>query len=407
MAKAKLYLDRQKTNGLYPIKVRVSHQNDRKYYSTGRDLSKEDCSHVMEAIKGERNLRRSDVIEIKNDLEGQLDKAKEAIRKLENRFSFSRYEEIVNSGKKDGDIGSLFDEYIKQLKDEGRLGTAASFNNAKVSLLRFNSRLSIFDVTREFLKKYQRYMVADKKTETTVGIYLRSLRVIFNNAIDDGVTDRPSYPFGHGKKKYQIPEPKRRKLALEGEDLLKLWNYEPLNEAESQAKDFWFISYLGNGLNFKDIALLRQSNIKGNEIIFIREKTKGKKQTELSISITDRLTECISKRRIHKIGKDPFVFDIINENDSLENQFKKVKRFIKTTNIYLKRIGETLKLPIPLTSTVSRHSYATIAKRSGISIEAISEALGHGDSKTTKNYLDSFPTDQRRQMAEKTASFGL
>jgi integrase len=42
---------------------------------------------------------------------------------------------------------------------------------------------------------------------------------------------------------------------------------------------------------------------------------------------------------------------------------------------------------------VSRHSWATIAKRSGISTAVISEGLGHESEETTQVYLDSFEND--------------
>ena len=38
----------------------------------------------------------------------------------------------------------------------------------------------------------------------------------------------------------------------------------------------------------------------------------------------------------------------------------------------------------------ARHSWATIAKKSGAPTARISEGLGHRDEKTTRIYLDSF-----------------
>ena len=63
-------------------------------------------------------------------------------------------------------------------------------------------------------------------------------------------------------------------------------------------------------------------------------------------------------------------------------------------NKYLKRIGEELNLPIPLTTYVARHSYATVLKRSGVTTSIISESLGHSTERITQVYLDSFGNDQ-------------
>ena len=47
-----------------------------------------------------------------------------------------------------------------------------------------------------------------------------------------------------------------------------------------------------------------------------------------------------------------------------------------------------------LTSYVSRHSWATIAKKSVIEIGIISDALGHNDISITRTYLDCFGNEE-------------
>ena len=45
-------------------------------------------------------------------------------------------------------------------------------------------------------------------------------------------------------------------------------------------------------------------------------------------------------------------------------------------------------------SHTARHTYATVLKRSGVSVALISESLGHSDLSTTQIYLDSFENSQ-------------
>ena len=66
---------------------------------------------------------------------------------------------------------------------------------------------------------------------------------------------------------------------------------------------------------------------------------------------------------------------------------------MRNQNRRLKEIEKKLNLSIPLTSYVARHSWATIAKRSGIPTAVISEGLGHTTEKTTQIYLASFEND--------------
>jgi site-specific recombinase XerD len=53
----------------------------------------------------------------------------------------------------------------------------------------------------------------------------------------------------------------------------------------------------------------------------------------------------------------------------------------------LKRISDLLGLDKSLSSYVSRHSWATLALRKGISVEVISESMGHENETTTRIYL--------------------
>jgi integrase/recombinase XerD len=58
-------------------------------------------------------------------------------------------------------------------------------------------------------------VIADGKSITTVGIYNRTLRAIFNDAIAEEVISRENYyPFGN--RKYKIPASRNVKKALSG-----------------------------------------------------------------------------------------------------------------------------------------------------------------------------------------------
>ena len=62
---------------------------------------------------------------------------------------------------------------------------------------------------------------------------------------------------------------------------------------------------------------------------------------------------------------------------------------LRNHNKRLKRISEILEIEKSLSSYVSRHSRATIALRKGVSIEVISESMGHENETTTRIYLAS------------------
>ena len=53
----------------------------------------------------------------------------------------------------------------------------------------------------------------------------------------------------------------------------------------------------------------------------------------------------------------------------------------------LKEIASLAGIKIPLTTYVARHSFATILKDKGTSVEKISELMGHSNVNVTMTYL--------------------
>lgn len=58
-----------------------------------------------------------------------------------------------------------------------------------------------------------------------------------------------------------------------------------------------------------------------------------------------------------------------------------------------------------LSTMAARHSFSTQLKRTGISVEAIRELLGHKNLKTTMNYLDSFEDEPKARQVENLLPF--
>ncbi|MFQ8806089.1 MAG: tyrosine-type recombinase/integrase [Alistipes indistinctus] len=96
-------------------------------------------------------------------------------------------------------------------------------------------------------------------------------------------------------------------------------------------------------------------------------------------------------RRYHTNGALFFYFLLLSDFHKTEQQQRnRLHKVLSNVNKRLKRIGKELEIPIDLTTYVSRHSYATVLKRSGVSTSIICESLGHSSEKVTQYYLDSF-----------------
>ena len=167
----------------------------------------------------------------KNFIHGLIKKAYDIILSLKT-FSFESFDALFYLKKaiKQKDVSYYYNLAIEGYRRNEQIGTALNYEFSLRSLLEFNNNkpLNFTDITPQWLKDYEKYMieVEDKEkkkkrnSKTTVGIYLRPLRAIFNNAIFDKVISMDFYPFG--KRRYAIPAPKGVKKALPEEQLMTL-----------------------------------------------------------------------------------------------------------------------------------------------------------------------------------------
>ena len=267
-------------------------------------------------------------------------------------------------------------------------------------------KLLVWNITVDWLKEYEKWMTKNGRSSTTTGMYLRSLRTIVNIAIEDGSLDKDEYPFG--KRKYLIPSGRNTKKALKLTGIKKIVEYQPANVYEERSKDFWLFIYLCNGINVTDIARLKNKNVNGNKITFVRAKTLNtskQDQSVISVPINNEIKRIIDRWGNKSNNPDDFVFNFISKEDNPEKQFNKIKYATKKINKFMKKLGESLGIEIKLTSYSARHSFATVLKRSGAPVEFISESLGHKDLKTTENYLDSFEDDVKEAYQKKLLDF--
>jgi integrase len=428
-----------KKSDKYPVKLRVIFNRVTEYYQTIFDLSKEEWDKLPAS-------RISNELQTVRDKLKEIQRESEAVIKDLEPFSFSEFEKIfiqshqhfrqrknkvelviqnsngfdyslfhkkfpllLKNDSKPGIISFSYQIYIKKLLRDGRISSAISYHCSYVSLNKFKGDVPFTDITPSYLTEYENRLKSQQISRTTIGIYLRPLRAIFNEAIEDGIIKREKcYPFG--KRKYRIPSSKNVKKALELSDIQKIYSYQcnPHLPGEQQAKDYWLFSYFGNGMNPKDIANLKFKNIDGDYITFERSKTEHSLRSDpkpITIFLTDDMKEIIERCSNKNKSPNNYLFPILEHGLSPLRQYELIQNFVGFINGRMKRIFKNLGIDKKATTYVARHTFSTVLKRSGASTVFIQEALGHTDLKTTENYLDSFDRDIKKEFAQRLTSF--
>ena len=389
-----LTLDTRKPTrkGDYPAKVRVTYRRERKYYPTGKYLMPEEWDRLAES-------KTRALVELREELSASFEYVRSMVQELLTGGGFSL--EALNTRLKRADVETLNDLFrskIEALRADGNVGNMLVYDNVLKGVERFaGGQIALERVTVEWLRRYNRFLIGEEKSATTMGIHFRTIRAIVNQAKREGLIREADYPFGRGK--FEIQEGEGRKMALTLDQIRQIARYDNGSEATSRYRDYWLFLYLCNGINVADFVKLRYRNIVDGELCFVRQKTERttKVRKEIRVAVTEPMQRIIDRRGSPQ-APDAFIFPVLSGDEDALTRKHKTQYLTRAINLHMGRIGKELGFGSISTYT-ARHSYATVLKRSGANIAYISESLGHSDLKTTENYLASFEKEERQKNA--------
>ena len=219
------YKSKTLSNGEHPLMIRICKDGKKKYVSLGVSVKTEHWNFEKNVPKSNCPNREHINILIAN-------KKKE-------------YEtEIV----KPKTVEEAFNEYLRLLQEENRRGYMLSVKQVYNSLIKYNKYLNIHftDIDVAWLKKYETWLRNSGLAENTIGIRFRTLRTIYNYAIQEDMVKAEHYPF----KKYKVSKLNQEtaKRALSKEDINRVLQYQTDNRFMRLPIDlFAFTYYMGVG----------------------------------------------------------------------------------------------------------------------------------------------------------------
>ncbi len=394
----------------FPVKLRVTYNRNCKYYTLRHPKNNESIylsEKNFEKTMGERP--REEYKKLRLVLNAHEEKAVKDIETLPV-FTFEKFErKYYDESNENTDIIAALKNKAAKLRNEGRISTAVAYECSLNSLQKFTGKnyLEFEKADVHFFNEYEKWMLKNGNSNTTISMYVRSVRTIFNECDRSGIIKQGLYPFG--KDKYVIPGGRNIKKALTVQEVGLIANY-PVKENTSphRYRDYWLFSYLCNGINVKDIAHLKYSNIDGEVITFVRAKTQRENkanQRPITLIITKEIGKIIDKWGNKPGTPNTYIFPILENELTPEQVYNRIQQATKLINKYVGEIAETIGIANKVTSYTARHSFATVLKRTGASLEFISESLGHSNLATTENYLADFEIEEKRKWAEKLTQF--
>jgi len=259
----------------------------------------------------------------------------------------------------------------------------------------FKPGATVFDVTPEFCREFEKSKLDSGSSPAAISSWFRNLRRIINyySKVKKIIPKFYDYPFFEGG--YQIKSYMPSKLVLSNTEIKAVVDFKDFENSEQEyALDIWLMLYRLNGINFCDLLRMRWTDIKGNCLVFFRRKTElttVKNVKQIRAPLIPGALELIEKIGVKS---SPFILEQLQENYSEKTLVNKSDKLRKIINKDLRFMTSKLNLSVPLTLETARDCYATCLKRSGKSIERISEMFGHSSTLVTRHYLGGMNLDE-------------
>jgi integrase len=287
--------------------------------------------------------------------------------------------EILRDRHPANDFYALIDRRIDQLRKAGNR-YADMFNTTKNAVQAYypSAILPLDSITYTFLTKLEEYWRDKRELEdSTISIYMRCLRTIWNHARKSGMVEIAANPFLN----YEIPQGQSREnMVLTPEEMATIVKAEIKEPLMRWCRDMYCLMFCLVGVNPKDI--FHATKINRGRLFYTRSKGKRKYSVK------------IPPQAMYIIKRYPGMEHLVNAMDRYSHHLGAIKRINKK----LQALAEELKIEKHITIYTCRHSWSAYARYLGISKWDIAAALGHTPIELPKvtEFYDHIEEEQRR-----------
>jgi integrase len=400
MGTVNLVLDKrvEKSGGKYNLSIRVCYQGKTMFIPLSK-LSEDEHERIIV-----KKSMKPEHINFRTELNGYVEKAEKVMGRIQH-FTPARFRKQYKDelGKKEVSNDSLllkdlFQRYIDQ--NITKVKTREHYINAGRAFEYYQPGISIWDITPQFLREFQRDRLK-VNSQPTIDGYNRDLRAVINYFTDREKIIPQSYEYPFGKGKYIIGDNTPKKLVLREDEIEKVVRYNDFkSERQKYALTVWKTLYYAGGMNIADLTALTEKQVQKLQMEYIRIKTQDSKSKnkQITVPMNDRLAGLLDElRKFRKTKIDGIRFQedsntimgLLPEAYSEQRHKNMLRRLRVVMKEELKTISEELGLSVQLQMKSARDCFGTTLFRAGESLEVIGYFLGHSSVLTTARYIGS------------------
>ncbi len=397
--KAEVLKSKQKSDGTYNVKIRMTYNREVKRLATNIFVRQEDLTKSFK-LKNPKFIQEADAIvrhyqEISAKL--QLD--------INNYTLGDIMAHLKGEQRKSQEID--FIQFSREWIASATIKGVENYTSAINAFMKFlgTDKLNIHQLTISVLHGFMDYLIKKREekirmlqkqgkripSNRIVSLYLGSIRHLFNEATrtyndyDRDIILIPHSPF----ENFKIPKQEAtRKRAISAKEILEIYQMPYQLDAKGRekkgrfnlAKDCFILSFGLIGMNSAD--LYSCIDLNNDVITYYRAKTTDRRndKAKMKVKVLPIIKPLLEKYR-DRTGRRVFNFYLY---------YTTPDNFNKAINYGLKQIGEILHID-DLEYYAARHSWATLAvNKVGIDKYTVHAALNHIDEamKVTDIYIE-------------------
>lgn len=384
-----LYHDTRSGSGEFPLKIRITHHSKSVHINLDVKVTPDQWDGEK-IINHPRAKTLSDYVTTRFAL-AEATMLKYGLLHDVEKLTANQIKAIIEH---DGELpednsGSKFLAfYNTRMQAHKRTNTRNSYDSAIKRMMIFDPDLAqrtFEEIDEDYLRRMDEAWEMAGLTVNSRAVYMRNIRAVFNDAIDERITT--AYPF----RRFSIKKAPTRKRNLSVEELRLLRDYPVVNEFQEKYRDIFMLCFYMRGINLVDLLALKPKDVRAGRINYVRSKT-GK---FYSIKIEPEMKKILGKYKGTEYLLD--VCDGAKDQAQYESMYK---GFLQRMDRGLKKIGPYYRKGLggkkhvtPLFPDISqywcRHTTATLMAELGYSSEIIASSLGHEYGiKTTNIYIE-------------------
>lgn len=343
-------------NGKHKVRISVAHNSQTRYILTNIVLDSE------KEFKNGAVVKRNDA-KLKNlKIRETINKYEQILDELEYIDHYSCSELVqqmqsFESRSNKGTIESVFNEWFECATCKE--STLVAYKHVYSSLVTFiNKDTHMSRITHATIRQYEKYMLKNNNSCTTIRNRMFFLRMLINYAKNYGYVKYKIDPFAG----FSLPGITVRDAWLNVDEIRMIRDHDITKKGKKKARDIFMLSYYLGGVNIADLA--KMSFKKGQKNICY-ERTKTERQQKLNKYVE------------FEIPKE--AWEIINRTADMDGYVlgkKAVDSLTNFVNYNIHLISKELGIKDFIYYS-ARKSFSQHAFQLGISTSVIDYILGH------------------------------